>query len=929
MLRQLKNVIFILILLVCLLGNAQAKEDFEKISNEKYKLPKTESVNTTIAFTPLDDTTVIDPSIFLDIWDGESKFKILFKSNSAKINYNKDKLKEKKLSWEIKTDQILDIEAVETNGTDFHGGFIFNLTLNKKPNDNIFSFPVEIENLNYYYQPALTPEEIAQGYVRPDHVIGSYAFYHTTKKDNKYKTGKAFHIYRPRIIDRDGNWIWGNMNISNGNLTVTINQSWLDKAKYPVILDPTIGYTSVGASSGWEKDRILSTSIVESNDTITLDSVSAYVSEYPNYDPILHLNVYDSSYSPISATGTETLEVDVLAWYTLNFSTPPQVIAGNNYYVTGWQSSYTYFYYDTVSSHTYIYDSELYDGLWPNPAESYAGTSKYSIYASYVIPESFTGTHLYYNATTPITNTVNATGGVSYSYNESTSTNTTDTAISTGNSTITINTFNNSSPIARKLTFTGDDITSYTCNGLTENQRYNLTYSNYTTIESSYASSNSITFTTDIPAGTYYIRTPRKYSTITLNKSTETTNYPVFANVTSIPALQQGNFSTDGIDSYFESTTGTIYPHYFQNITATTAEIWIKIIDNSTNTLRWYYGDGIPHPTSVSNATNIFNYFDDFEDGTISTTYWTQSGTWNSPYWIPDTTYVGHGSQSAKNNYLPNDGRYMHIQKSVTTDATIDTVVEWKWKVDSEIWDHFYFGDQNYSLAWSVSKLNAIYYIAGTTTPYTTNTGYTGGWQDMRYILSKNSDIIKWRYAKDGSGAAGLDTAFLDYIKVRPYITPEPVFSTITYVDTTDIYNPTPTATATASTSINYKGGGQKSSDWKNDSNIPELVLVPEYFKNRSYNELLLTASAQIKSFSKGIQDFFSSQQQTDPNNSNIFWSCVTVLGIVMFIDGTVFHLDKKRVLPTFKLNYKFLIFSGLFLIILGLHYLKLISIII
>ena len=140
---------------------------------------------------------------------------------------------------------------------------------------------------------------------------------------------------------------------------------------------------------------------------------------------------------------------------------------------------------------------------------------------------------------------------------------------------------------------------------------------------------------------------------------------------------------------------------------------------------------------------------------------------------------------------------------------------------------------------------------------------------------------------------------------------------------------PAPTPTATSTTSEKYKGGGQKSSTWKNDSNIPELVLVPEYFKSRSYSELLLNVSDQIESYIHGIQDFFSSRQQTDPKNSNIFWSCVTVIGVFMFVDGTVFHIDKKRVLPAFKLNYKFLILLGLLQIILGLHYLKFISIVI
>src|SRR3990167_10435198 len=67
----------------------------------------------------------------------------------------------------------------------------------------------------------------------------------------EYKTGKAFHIYRPKVIDANGVETWGDLNIDeqNGLLTVTIDQTWLETALYPVIVDPTFGYTSIGVST--------------------------------------------------------------------------------------------------------------------------------------------------------------------------------------------------------------------------------------------------------------------------------------------------------------------------------------------------------------------------------------------------------------------------------------------------------------------------------------------------------------------------------------------------------------------------------------------------------------------------------------------------------------------------------------------------------
>jgi len=95
-------------------------------------------------------------------------------------------------------------------------------------------------------------------------VVGSYAVYHSTKRNNivggmEYQTGKAFHIYRPHAVDADGVKVWCELDITEGELTVTVPEDFLNKASYPVVVDPTFGYSSVGASSfslGGESDGI-------------------------------------------------------------------------------------------------------------------------------------------------------------------------------------------------------------------------------------------------------------------------------------------------------------------------------------------------------------------------------------------------------------------------------------------------------------------------------------------------------------------------------------------------------------------------------------------------------------------------------------------------------------------------------------------------
>lgn len=143
------------------------------------------------------------------------------------------------------------------------GGIEFDAVLYEKPKSNKLIFPMETEGLEFYYQGELTQKEKEQGASQPENVVGSYAVYHESKKGSfvlsggkDYKTGKAFHIYRPKIKDSDNNECWGNISIENNYLIVEISQEFLDKAIYPVIIDPYFGYTSYGANWQSIKGRL-------------------------------------------------------------------------------------------------------------------------------------------------------------------------------------------------------------------------------------------------------------------------------------------------------------------------------------------------------------------------------------------------------------------------------------------------------------------------------------------------------------------------------------------------------------------------------------------------------------------------------------------------------------------------------------------------
>ncbi len=136
------------------------------------------------------------------------------------------------------------------------GNLEWELILLTAPADSSFTFNIKAKNLNFYYQDIICREP---GCIRPDSVKGSYAVYHSAYRNNiivngrmhSYKTGKAFHIYRPKIHDALGITEWGGIEIDTlaGEMRLYCPRSFLDSAVYPVVIDPTFGYDISGGSS--------------------------------------------------------------------------------------------------------------------------------------------------------------------------------------------------------------------------------------------------------------------------------------------------------------------------------------------------------------------------------------------------------------------------------------------------------------------------------------------------------------------------------------------------------------------------------------------------------------------------------------------------------------------------------------------------------
>lgn len=257
-------------------------------------------------------------------WENECNFSMRAQEHpDAVVEVDKDVIKYKTPDYEVH--QYDKPEAAE------YGGFEFEWVLPKKPESNVLTATIQTKGLNFFYQPALTEEEIAEGSVRPDNVTGSYAVYHATKggmnraDGMEYKTGKAFHIYRPEAVDANGERVWCELNIDtdNGLLTVTVPQEFLESASYPLVVDPTFGITGIGGSSlaslGSSTSKIASVSgafVAATGDTITSYSLYATSTASSNTMLMTAYTVVAGVVSARLAVASNVTVTNVAGWRT-------------------------------------------------------------------------------------------------------------------------------------------------------------------------------------------------------------------------------------------------------------------------------------------------------------------------------------------------------------------------------------------------------------------------------------------------------------------------------------------------------------------------------------------------------------------------------------------------------------------------------------
>ena len=319
------------------------------------------------------------PQVKLCRWNNEVNVSVRLKNDGKStetVTTDNDKI-----IWQ-KGDVKAEYFELPQDNINPEGAYEFNVILDKKPASNVLEFTIETKELDFFYQPELTEEEIEQGASRPENVIGSYAVYHKTKggmndsAGKEYKCGKAFHIYRPEVSDSKGNKVWGELNVDVQNklLTVTIPQKFLDEAVYPVIIDPTFGYVTLGESKiqvaisyGDQSGRIGRVSSLSANGTLDSLHVGLSVSSgTETVDVTAFANIKDDpkSGSHKEIAHKEIIDLSVngtIGWY--KFTCNNEILSVDDYVlnVSGDEADLTvftnlYIAYDSGTSETEYYD---------------------------------------------------------------------------------------------------------------------------------------------------------------------------------------------------------------------------------------------------------------------------------------------------------------------------------------------------------------------------------------------------------------------------------------------------------------------------------------------------------------------------------------------------------------------------------------------
>lgn len=233
------------------------------------------------------------------------------------------------------------------------GGYEYEIVLDKKPRSNKIILDIQSQGLKFFYQPPLHPDhptwyEGEDGYsYRPENIVGSYAVYHATKGGmvtlqdvaRGITTGQGLIIFRPRIVNAIGQWMWEEQYIDpvTGKQIITIPQEMIEGGHYPLrhVAGDTFGYTTKGGST---KDIDTFRYYNEHQLTAgsgTADSITWYIYRSGPVGENLKVGLYNDSEARIATCSPQSFPSNQDDWLTVALSTNPDLTQNEYYWLGG------------------------------------------------------------------------------------------------------------------------------------------------------------------------------------------------------------------------------------------------------------------------------------------------------------------------------------------------------------------------------------------------------------------------------------------------------------------------------------------------------------------------------------------------------------------------------------------------------------------
>lgn len=325
------------------------------------------------------------------------------------------KLENNKVVWQ---DGCVEIRQYITDD----GSFEFEVILHCKPASNKIILDIDTKDIVFYPQPPLT-EEYSDGWSdefqgnitvtetevwrgsdrvvhRPENVVGSYAVYHSYKKNHiegqtNYMAGKAFHIPRPQPIDSEGKKVWADLLIENEKATITIPWKFLDEAVYPIYhaTGLTFGYTTVGSTTqtdgGDEMTGYFHTSPATAD--MTGDDITIHAHDNGNAGPFKGVLLTAGDGLIITngvGTGTTLPTQGAFPngdWVTSSFGTSPDIAASTSYTIAFISQNGLEVSKDTGDANQQPFDNSNDYAVPENMGAASTGNTKWSAYVNYSV----------------------------------------------------------------------------------------------------------------------------------------------------------------------------------------------------------------------------------------------------------------------------------------------------------------------------------------------------------------------------------------------------------------------------------------------------------------------------------------------------------------------------------------------------------------